>query len=600
VPRKPTGTAYEKDGHLYAQVTLPGGKRRPFPCPAHVKTLARAKLYAAFLSERLRAGTWVPVGDLPDMPAMSEHTFRAWCERWLEARKRRGLVGGKDDESRLRVHVWPHLGDRDIVRITTTDLERLVAHLDQQVQSGRMSWKLARNVWGLVSKAFSDAVKSKDPDLRVLTANPAASVAPPDKGAVKSKVYLWPSEFLALVRCTRVPLRYRRLVALSVYLYCRAGELEALRWDALDLDHGVVHIHQATDRYRDIGTVRHTKGKEARRYSIEPALLPLLRQLREEAGGAAASGLVVKMPPAEDLADRLRQYLQWAGVTREELFVPPDDPTRKRITWHDLRATGITWRAVRGDEPLRIQSAAGHKDFGTTAVYVREAEALARGFGQVFPPLDDVVNAYEASLPVNDIAVLHEPFRSEPGGRQRRMRPFAASQGVRIPLGTPQDPRCSRKKSGPRVSPVGDTGRRFVLLVCGSRTLTRHPDARARLARALAPALDAAPLVLTGGAPGPDTWALDLARARGLSWVALLPSGVRLSAEGAGRWSPVPVYPLARNLALVRLASAHREAGARVLVVGAVDPASPTHGTDHTLAAARGAGLPVRRLVLDL
>jgi integrase len=428
MPRPSTGTAYEKGGHLYAQVTLAPGKRRPFPCPPHIKTLARAKQYAAFLSEQIRAGTWNPAATMPTMPEAVEGTFRAWSTAWIEHRARRGLVGAKDDESRLRVHVWQHLGDKPVDRITSTDLERLVAHLDERIHAGTMSWKLARNVWGLVSKAFADACKSKDPKLRVRRDNPASTVAPPDKGAVKAKVYLWPSEFLALVTCEQVPIRYRRLIALSVYLYCRAGELEALRWDALDLDHGVIHVHQATDRYREIGTVRHTKGKEARRYSLEPAVLPLLRQLREEAGGTAASGPVVKMPPAEDLADRLRQYLRWAGVTREELFVPVDDPTRKRITWHDLRATGITWRAVRGDEPLKIQAAAGHKDYGTTAGYVREAEALARGFGEVFPDLSALLAcAYQASLPVNDIAVLHEPNDAEPAGGQPRSRWFAGA-----------------------------------------------------------------------------------------------------------------------------------------------------------------------------
>ncbi len=405
MPRQATGTAYEKDGHFYAQVTLPDGKRRPFPCPPYIRSLPRAKLYAAFLSEQLRSGAWVPTKHAPDMPETAADSFRGWCERWLEHRKRRGLVGGKDDESRLRVHVWPRLGDKPVVRIASRDLEDLVAHLDARIHAGEMSWKLASNVWGLVSKAFADACKSKDPALRVRADNPALTVAPPDKGASKAKAYLWPSEFLAVLACPRVPLRYKRLIALSVYLYCRAGELEALQWSALDLDHGVIHVHQAMDRYRDIGVVRHTKGKEARRYSLEPAVLPLLRQLREEAGGTRATGPVVKMPPAEDLSERLRQYLAWAGVTREELFVPPSDPTRKRITWHDLRATGITWRAVRGDDPLKIQAAAGHKDFGTTAGYVREAEALARGFGEVFPDLRDLLAiAYDPSLPVNDCA----------------------------------------------------------------------------------------------------------------------------------------------------------------------------------------------------
>src|SRR4051812_41177762 len=70
---------------------------------------------------------------------------------------------------------------------------------------------------------------------------------------------------------------------------------------------------------------------------------------------------------------------------------PSSSRTRRRrrpsITWHDLRATGLTWLAIRGDEPLKIMQRAGHERFETTQRYVREAENLRDGFGEVFPPL---------------------------------------------------------------------------------------------------------------------------------------------------------------------------------------------------------------------
>ena len=81
----------------------------------------------------------------------------------------------------------------------------------------------------------------------------------------------------------------------------------------------------------------------------------------------------------------LREHLQLAGVTRAELFT--SDATRRAITFHDLRATGITWAAVRGDDPLRIKQRAGHRSFSTSEGYIREAENLREGFGVPFPPL---------------------------------------------------------------------------------------------------------------------------------------------------------------------------------------------------------------------
>jgi hypothetical protein len=81
----------------------------------------------------------------------------------------------------------------------------------------------------------------------------------------------------------------------------------------------------------------------------------------------------------------LRTYLEVAGVTRAELHTT--DATRKAMTFHDLRATGLTWLAIRGDDPLKIKQRAGHSAFTTTEGYIREAEAVRDGFGEVFPSL---------------------------------------------------------------------------------------------------------------------------------------------------------------------------------------------------------------------
>ncbi|CAN98940.1 hypothetical protein predicted by Glimmer/Critica [Sorangium cellulosum So ce56] len=89
------------------------------------------------------------------------------------------------------------------------------------------------------------------------------------------------------------------------------------------------------------------------------------------------------------MAVRLRRYLAFAGVTRPELFA--DDATRKPIMFHDLRATGVTWMAIRSDDPLRIMGQAGHVAFSTTQRYVQEAEQLAGRFEAVVPPLPATV-----------------------------------------------------------------------------------------------------------------------------------------------------------------------------------------------------------------
>jgi integrase len=325
--------------------------------------------------------------------AVGEHeaeTVTEYAKRWCEWRETRALGCVAGDRTTFALHVLPHIGDLEIAAVTRDDLKRLVAALDLKARAGsyrtaegkrqRFGFKSAVCAWSVTRALFRDAQRAKRPDLCVRDDNPAQEVAGPDTGARKAKAYLWPSEFVALASSPAVPARWRRLFALAVYTFMRAGEIAALDWSDVDLDHRTIHVHRSTDRTRD--RTKATKTDVARRIPIEPALVPLLTAMHREANGR---GAVVRMPSTGRQSSKLRMYLLRVGITRADLFT--SDTTRKAVTFHDLRATGITWCAVRGDDPLKIMQRAGHADFATTQIYLREAENLAHGFGTVFPPL---------------------------------------------------------------------------------------------------------------------------------------------------------------------------------------------------------------------
>lgn len=377
-------------GHYVVRCSAPDGSRPLFhldPSPKSKQARERALEHAAAISEQLFEQG---LGAAPRRPAATRdtaarkpaagETLAEWSDRWIADRRARGLSSVDADASRLEHHVKPALGELAMVDVTSADVERLVEHLDGLVQADRLAWKTAQNVWGLVSKMFDDAHRSKARALRVRGDNATAGVRGPDRGARKSKGYLYPVEFVRFMKCEAIPLQFRVAVALAVYLFPRAGELEALEWSDVDLERGIVHIHRAIDRASDGGETKSTKTGVPRRFNIEPAILPLLKALHEQRG---TSDRVIEL--GRDLARDLRKHLFRAGVEREELHV--GDATRKALTFHDLRATGITWMAIRGDDPLKIMQRAGHTDFRTTQIYIREAEAIRDGFGDVFPPL---------------------------------------------------------------------------------------------------------------------------------------------------------------------------------------------------------------------
>jgi integrase len=369
----------EKQWCWHARFTV-NGKRRPFtPLDPNIKEheIEKAHACAAETSAALRGAT----------EKGTRETVSEYAKRWTAAREKRGVTSVRSDRYRLVHHILPTLGRLDVRTFTRDDVERVRDSLDRSITlkedaAGHMSWKSAANVWTVLTTMCGDMVNAKLRELRVRKDNPAHDVKPPERGEPKAKQFLYPSEFLQFVSCPRVPLSWRRAVAIAVYTYARDGELRALRWDGgdIDLPHGVLSITRAYSQA--LKRVSQTKTGHTRRFAIEANLLPLLRRMRTEAKG---KGKVATLVYQGNTARKFRQLLKRAGVTRPELH--NGSPTRKAMTFHDLRATGITWCAVRGDDPLKIKQRAGHTTFQTTEGYIREAEAIRERFGDVFPPL---------------------------------------------------------------------------------------------------------------------------------------------------------------------------------------------------------------------
>ena len=306
----------------------------------------------------------------------------AWFDAWIASKAARGQTSTADRRAHYVHHIKPVLSTH-VRSWDAADLRRLVASLDEKIGSGRLAAKSARNVWGTATKMCADAMRSKVEALRCRADNPASDVEGPDRGDDRSKQFLYPSELVRVLGCEDIPLRWRRAIALAVYLFPRAGELRALRWEDVDLEHGTVHIHRSFERRSR--TVKGTKTKTARRFAFDGAVRPLLEAMHAEAGG---EGTVCPIP--NRMADRLRDWLRRAGVDRSE-FLDAGSATTKPLGWHDLRATGLTWMAVRGEEPLKIMQRAGHEDFATTQIYIRTAEAVRGLFGEVFPVLPKAI-----------------------------------------------------------------------------------------------------------------------------------------------------------------------------------------------------------------
>ncbi|MEI9948287.1 MAG: tyrosine-type recombinase/integrase [Pseudomonadota bacterium] len=277
----------------------------------------------------------------------------------------------RSDRYRWRKHISPLIGSRLINEITSDDLRDVVQALDAKAMRkdgkgrDRFGQKSACNCWALVSKMFGDACGSKLRELRLLKVNPAIGVKPPDVPSALEKQWLFPVELDQLLSCADIPLERRRFYAVAVYCYTRPGEVLAFLWGrSIDLEHGMVRVNRSFDHIERVFNER-TKTEDSRHFALEPVLRPLLDQMWAERPKPGS----LLFPRFTHLAEVLREDLMKAGVTRASLHVRRSGS--QPIRFHDLRATGITYMAIRGDSDQDVRERAGHADFETTLLYIR-------------------------------------------------------------------------------------------------------------------------------------------------------------------------------------------------------------------------------------
>ena len=424
MPRTATGTVQYRPGQnsqpgkWFGRITCVDSSRPWVELGAWANSpqgRARAKESAASVTERLRSKG---IGGMPQRGTkarahrlMQESAAAKW---WSDYSKHRAAQGLQSVDGSYRTHI-ASVVDKPWSEVTTADCERLRDALDTKAQAGELVAKTAFNVWSVWTTAAKAACgqwkKDKSRRSKVRDDNPCVGVAAPDRDDDKELQWLYPVEFLVLIACVLVPIEARRMYALAVYLFVRGGELKALNWPDVDLERGILSVRRSFDRATGLVKQTKTGNKGIRRFAIEPELLPLLRTMHAEAGG---QGPVVDMRQQKWWAADLRKHLELAGITREALF--DTDDTRKRLRFHDLRGTGLTWMAIRGDDPLKIQQRAGHRTFEMTQKYIRTAEAVGEVIGATFPQLPDclVAGRYRQSIRPSDVQ-LSETIVEAPG-----------------------------------------------------------------------------------------------------------------------------------------------------------------------------------------
>jgi integrase len=430
--RPKTGTIWRsEDGtELKARITVKddlGRTHRPWLPLDPRFTDTRARAVAAKISVEAQGKPWNPerakrVQLIGSSPTVEDYVQKVWFPSRVEK-----IKSLRSDRSRWRLHLSPLIGHLRMHEVTSEHLRQVVEELDDKAANnagvdGRdFGEKTAVNCWAVVTAMFRDAFASKRKDLRILPSNPALGVLPPDGPDDVEKQWLFPDELRQLLACAEVPLWRRRMYAVCVYLFCRPGEVLALMWGSgVDLQHGLVRINRAYNSEKKRFN-EYTKTGDTRHFALEPILLPLLEAMRAEAG----DGVGLLFPTTGNLARALREDLWRAGVRREALHVKRKGARMMRF--HDLRATGITYMALRGDSDNHVRDRAGHTDFKTTLEYIRRGQhATGARMGDPFAalPAELLENAPDQSSGVSS---------EDGGGEGESGADLAVSAGDALP-----------------------------------------------------------------------------------------------------------------------------------------------------------------------
>lgn len=298
-------------------------------------------------------GTWID-------PRGSRITMRELGAEWLESNPAKRDSTWARDESALRVHVYPELGDRTIGSLTPVDIRSLVAKWSEDLAP-----RSVRRIYGALRAALNYAV-----EVDRLARTPCRGIHLPSAEPVKVIV---PDPVQLIELADTIDPNYSAMIWLGAVLGLRWGEVAGLRVGHIDLLRKTVTIAEQVTRGRGgAGDIGPPKSAAARRTISIPSEL------------------------ADELSAHMKSLELTAGMPEELLFpnndgLPLDYSNWRRRVWepatkaaslegvnfHDLRRTNATAMVSEGVDVKTAQVRLGHTDPRLTlAIY---AQATTEG-----------------------------------------------------------------------------------------------------------------------------------------------------------------------------------------------------------------------------
>jgi len=283
----------------------------------------------------------------------TKQTVAEYLDRWLRDSVRTQNSGATlvRYEGLVRNHIVPNIGGLKLANLGPAHIQGLYAAMERNGASAQTR-KLAHAV---IRRALNVARR-----LRLyVSENPCSAVDAPKPQQPEIQP-LTPEQVRHLLK-ESAGSRFHALFVLAVTTGLRQGELFALHWDDIDLEHGTISVRHTLEELNGNLRLKEPKTAGGRRSVDLPqmAVSALLdRRARMMADGHTGSEWVFCNRKGRPLRKTNFSRRVWKPL-RSAAGLPP-------IRFHDLRHTAATLLLVEGVHPKIVQERLGHANISMT------------------------------------------------------------------------------------------------------------------------------------------------------------------------------------------------------------------------------------------
>ena len=302
------------------------------------------------LTRRLRT---VDTGEHVDPSRM---TVADWLTLWVAST--RTEVSPKTHERYaeiVRCYLVPGLGSLGLQRLTPTDIQRAYNGFTR-----KPSPRTRRHIHRILKSALERAVEQQ-----ALARNPADALKRLPKVERKPPATLTIEQSQRLLAEIKHTTTYwPTMLALATGL--RRGELLALRWRNVDLDHGTIRVVESLEQTKAGLRFKSTKSDKGRGVALPEFAVAELRR-HKQAQAEALLKVGVRQSGDTLVCGRVdREPKQPASLTNEFTYLVGRIRGFPRIRFHDLRHSHATQLLASGVHPKVVQERLGHSTIAVT------------------------------------------------------------------------------------------------------------------------------------------------------------------------------------------------------------------------------------------